>query len=134
MSESTRRLARVPAGSSAVRIDLHAPGISLQCDRMRKSSRSCPYGSASFVETVLMPKKNRHAMTMATQARPIASGVREPVWKSTSELSWTFVSLHAVEPTWPQGQCRVDGVESPRHRADAATESTSRRWRGAPEI
>ena len=106
---STRRLARVPAGSSAVRIDLHAParesrvdgvrvvqstrggdvmesvmdavegpGISLQCDRMRKSSRSCPYGSASFVETVLMPKKKRHAMTMATQARPIASGVREP--------------------------------------------------------
>ena len=94
---STRRLARVPAGSSAVRIDLHAParesrvdgvrvvqstrggdvmesvmdavegpGISLQCDRMRKSSRSCPYGSASFVETVLMPRKKRHAMTMAT--------------------------------------------------------------------
>ena len=25
-------------------------------------------------------------------------------------------------------------MESPRHRADAATESTSRRWRGAPEI
>ena len=74
----SRRLARVPAGSSAVNIDLHAPGISLQCDRMRKSSRSCPYGSASFVETVLMPKKNRHAMTMATQARPIASGVLEP--------------------------------------------------------
>ena len=63
-----------------------------------------------------------------------------PVWKSTSELgylrniAWTFVRLHAIEPTWPRGQCRVDGVESPRHRADAATESTSRRWRGAPEI
>ena len=57
---------------------VEGPGISLQCDRMRKSSRSCPYGSASFVETVLMPKKNRHAMTMATQARPIASGVLEP--------------------------------------------------------
>ena len=39
------------------------------------------------------------------------------VWKSTSELGY-----------------RVDGVESPRHRADAATETTSRRWRGAPEI
>ena len=55
---------------------VEGPGISLQCDRMRKSSRSCPYGSASLVETVLMPKKKRHAMTMATQARPIASGVR----------------------------------------------------------
>ena len=67
---STRRLARVPAGSSAVKIDLHAPGISLQCDRMRKSSRSCPlaYGSASLVETVLMPRKKRHAMT-ATHTR-----------------------------------------------------------------
>ena len=62
------------------------------------------------------------------------------VWKSTSELCYPekycvdFVSLHAIEPTWPRGQCRVDGVESPRHRADAATESTSRRWRGAPDI
>ena len=45
------REARIPTGSSAVRIDLHAPGISLQCDRMRKSSRSCPCGSASFVES-----------------------------------------------------------------------------------
>ena len=43
------------------------------------------------------------------------------VWKSTSELgylrniAWTF-------------------SEPRRHRADAATETTSRRWRGAPEI
>ena len=68
------------------------PGISLQCDRMRKSSRSCPYGSASLVETVLMPKKNRHAMTMATQARPIASGVRlcgnQPVRRVHASLAW----------------------------------------------
>jgi delta 1-pyrroline-5-carboxylate dehydrogenase len=35
-----------------------------------------------------------------------------PVWKSTSE----------------------SGYEPPRHRADAATETTSRRRRGAPEI
>ena len=60
------RFACVPAGSSGVKIDLHAPGISLQCDRTRKSSRTCPYGSASFLETVLMPRKKRRAMTMAT--------------------------------------------------------------------
>ena len=30
----------------------------------------------------------------------------------------TFVSLHAIEPTRPRGQRRVDGVESPRQRAD----------------
>ena len=54
-----------------------------------------------------------------------------PVWKSTSVLGylWTFVSLHTIEPTRSRGHRRVDGVESPRHRADAATESTSRRWR-----
>ena len=42
-------------------------------------------------------------------------GERDPsraVWKSTSEL----------------------GLEFSRHRADAATEEISRRWRGAPEI
>ena len=33
------------------------------------------------------------------------------------------MSLHAVELTLPRGQRRVDGVESPRHRADAATEA-----------
>ena len=35
----------------------------------------------------------------------------------------SFVSLHAIEPARSQGQRRVDGVESPRHRADAATEA-----------
>ena len=31
------------------------------------------------------------------------------------------MSLHAIEPTRPQRQRRLDGVESLRHRADAAT-------------
>ena len=61
-----------------------------------------------------------------------------PVWKSTSELgyhsAWTFVNIHAIEPTRSRGQRRVDGLETPRHRADAATETTSRRWRGVPEL
>ena len=38
-------------------------------------------------------------------------------------IAWTFVSLHAVEPTRLRRQRRVDGVESPRRRADAATEA-----------
>ena len=41
----------------------------------------------------------------------------QTVWKSTSELGY-----------------RVDLREPPRHRADAVTGTTSRRWRGAPEI
>jgi len=43
-------------------------------------------------------------------------------------IAWTFVNLHAIEPTLSRRQRRVDGVETPRHRADAATETTSRRW------
>ena len=42
-------------------------------------------------------------------------------------------NLHAIEPTRPRRQRRVDGLESPRRRADA-TETTSRPWHGAPEI
>jgi hypothetical protein len=44
------------------------------------------------------------------------SGER-PVWKSTSELGY------------PEKYC-VDLREPPRHRADVATGTTSRRWRG----
>ena len=41
---------------------VEGPGISLQCDRIRKSSRSCPYRSAaSLVETVLMPLEEEKA-------------------------------------------------------------------------
>ena len=64
-----------------------------------------------------------------------------PVRKPTSELgshgdniasmAW---NRHAIEQTQLRKARRVDGVQSPRHRADAATEGTSRRWRGAPEI
>ena len=42
----------------------------------------------------------------------------------------TFVNLHAFEQTQLWGQRRVDGVEPPRHRADAVTETTSCRQRG----
>ena len=64
----------------------------------------------------------------------------ETVWKSTSELgyprniAWTFVNLHAIEPTRPRGQRRVDGVESPRHRTDAATEARRVDGLGRPKF
>ena len=44
----------------------------------------------------------------------------------------TFVDLHAIEQTQEWDHRRVDGVEPRRYRADA--ETTSRRWRRAPEI
>ena len=46
------------------------------------------------------------------KVNPVVDGKLVPVWKSTSEL----------------------GYETPRHRADATTETASRRWRGAPEF
>ena len=49
-------------------------------------------------------------------------------------VAWTFVNIHAIEPTRSRRQRRVDGLKTPRHRADAATETASRRWRGAPEF
>ena len=39
-----------------------------------------------------------------------------------------------IQPTRSRRQRRVDGLETPRHRADAATETIWRRWRGAAEI
>ena len=42
-------------------------------------------------------------------------------------------NLQAIEKKGARRQRRVDGLESPRRRADA-TETTSRPWHGAPEI
>ena len=39
------------------------------------------------------------------------------------DIAWILVSLHAIEPTRSRRQRRVDGVESTRHRADAAKET-----------
>ena len=73
----------------------------------------------------------RDQADLADEVRRLRKELRasSPVWKSTTELG-----PHAIEPTRPRGQRRVDGVESPRHRADEATGTTSRRRRGAPEI
>ena len=42
--------------------------------------------------------------------------------------------FQSIEPTRSRRHRRVDGLKTPRHRADAATETTSRRWRGGGEI
>ena len=47
------------------------------------------------------------------------SDPQKPVWKSTSGLGY----LHTIEPMRSRGRRRVDGVESPRHCTDAATEA-----------
>ena len=118
----------IEEGSAVEHEELSALGLKL--DRIQ--------GSVDELKGLVTAKNER--LRGRALARQDKERALEPVWKSTSELgylrniAWTFVRLHAIEPTWPRGQCRVDGAESPRHRADAATESTLRRWRGAPEI
>ena len=56
------------------------------------------------------------------------------LWAGDSRANFVWLALHAIEPLRSRGRRRVDGVKPPRHRADAATETTSRRWRGAPEV
>ena len=72
------------------------------------ASLASTIGSIVFVVYVCMTAVNLF----------LATAESVPAWKSTSEL----------------GYGRGDGLKTPRHRADAATETTSRRWRGAPEI
>ena len=60
-----------------------APGIAEQWAMIRRSSMSWPYGSASLTETVLMPRKKKQVMQMATQARVWTAGLREPSRAST---------------------------------------------------
>ena len=55
----------------------------------------------------------------------------QPAWKSTRDIR---EPPRHREPTRLLGQRGVDGLETPRHRADAATAPKSRRWRGVPEI
>jgi curved DNA-binding protein CbpA len=46
-----------------------------------------------------------------------------------SSVSLQMVALGLLAAVW-----KSDLRDSPRHRADANTETTSRRWRGAPEV
>ncbi len=54
-----------------------------------------------------------------------------PHHKAPRQVSCCVESTSELD--YPEKYC-VDLREPPRHRADAATGITSRRWRGAPEI
>ena len=91
-------------------------------------------GAARGVEALLAAGADPDAGRAVGPPLLMGCGVwPDAVWKSTSELGW-FASLHAIESTRSRQQRRVDGLRTPRHQADAAMETTSRRWRGAPEI
>ena len=44
---------------------------------IRRSSRSWPYGSASLVDTVLIPREKKQVMQIATLARTWTAASRE---------------------------------------------------------
>ena len=65
----------------------------------------------------------------------VASDVALSAWALQCAVWNQPVSyVHVFELPQLRGQRRVDGVEPPRHRADAVVGTTSRRWRGASEI
>ena len=52
----------------------------------------------------------------------------------TSDYPENYCRDVAIELPQLRGRRRVDGVDAPRHRADAVTGTTSRRWRGRPKF
>ena len=75
---------------------------------------------------IIWPEKRWHGWKVEMSAMSF-----DAVWKSTCE---TYLDLHAIKLSQLRGRRRIDGVEPPRHRADAVTGTTSRRWHGASEI
>jgi hypothetical protein len=118
----------IEEGSAVEHEELSALGLKL--DRIQ--------GSVDELKGLVTAKNER--LRGRALARQDKERALEPVWKSTSELgylrniAWTFVNIHAIEPTRSRQQRRVDGLKTPRPRADPAALRTSRRWRGAPEI
>jgi len=101
-------------------------GLEAELERLR-TSPPAPMTTAEALRTPPEPRTSARTapgLNAALSARAALGAVRgqapatsPAVWKSTSELGY------------PEKYC-VDLRESPRHRADAATGTTSRRWRG----
>ena len=75
----------------------------------------------SNVPSAATPERDAAAYIPPADRASLSVRMQAPVWKSTSELGY------------PENIAR-DLREPPRHRADAVTETTLRRLRGAPEI
>ena len=92
--------------------------VSVPDERLNKlseinSSEKTVPTSLEFVDIAGLVKGASKGEGLGNQSRA--------VWKSTSELTSEL-------------GYRVDGLETSRHQANAATEKISRRWRGAPKI
>ena len=85
----------------------------------------CPAGEQKEYKEVekIVHKEVIKEVTVGVSEEEL-SKVRDRVGTNRG-ASWT---LDAIEQTQRWGQRRVDGVESTRHRADAVTGTTSRRW------
>ena len=84
--------------------------------------------------------RTRPESTLCVASRPCPStraarygstASRRPTPRCLSRWSSSLSYCGLTSPIKGSGRC---GNQPPRHRADAATETMSRRWRGAPEI
>ena len=87
----------------------------------------CAAANMAFLKCKAEAQHPRHCLEAGTAVTSCA------VRKSTSELGYPenycvdlrdLVNLHAIELPQLRGYSRVDGIESPRHRADAVTGTT----------
>ena len=86
---------------------------------LSKCSLIVPTDPSSFLGIAAQRAAASDDSVRAAMACPATSPA---VRKSTSELGYCG-GLHAIEPTRSRRRRRVDGLETPRHRADAATEA-----------
>ena len=87
----------------------------------------CAAANMAFLKCKAEAQHPRHCLEAGTAVTSCA------VRKSTSELGYPenycvdlrdLVNLHAIELPQLRGHRHVDGIESPRHRADAVTGTT----------
>ena len=87
----------------------------------------CAAANMAFLKCKAEAQHPRHCLEAGTAVTSCA------VRKSTNELGYPenycvdlrdLVNLHAIELPQLRGHRHVDGIESPRHRADAVTGTT----------
>ena len=81
----------------------------------------CAAANMAFLKCKAEAQHPRHCLEAGTAVTSCA------VRKSTNELGYPenyCVDLHAIELPQLRGHRHVDGIESPRHRADAVTGTT----------
>ena len=94
------------------------------------ANEKCETAVSLFAQRRLAAQANA-AQFPALAARAQAS---DEILACAAEQLEIYNRVHDARCFAAWNQRRVDGVEAPRHRADAVIRTTSRRWRGARDM